>query len=1487
MPSGIDAALNRMAGLEAAPKKRAVETKKTIGEPTVDLKAEGLEGCKKRVEDQNRKIAALQQEIAGLPSNKASKPKKAQLEKQVQELQQDPNYRGALTIVRDKEEEERVKRREAREKDEEDAMMGIKKAPKGTAPAAPSAAKQAVAAAAAAQAANDSEELAPFEIDSEVVGVVNSAVEGSTEAQEKLSNSPGACKYASEVKHEVASMASAAVEKFGLSIKRAGLRDGSLRTARALLWNPPAVLPSLPTVLMLLEEQKLKSEPGGNASDLAAKLSAAGPTGKAIPELVLPVLIAHLGAAAGGKWKVKVGTVNVLKSTLMRMQEPGNCPWQLGLMMPQVTKALREAVGDARKEVKKAAEDLLMHISKEMVMSPEIKGMADTLIGSIIDSANMQKAADALHKLGNTTFMNTVDAASFALLFPVVVRAMREREHDAKKKGVQIVGASVHLIASPEFLAPYLVELVPLLKECLMHPTHDVEREAAKAFGLLAVGLPDLCEDTIYPYLLEKLESQAGLEEESEVERRGAAHGLSEVLLQRKDKLHPCISDVLIPRITEKGPAERKAGALAVFEYLPHLGSATFLPNLEGCLPIILNALREESEVITRHAVQAAEVLLDEYGASFPRLMLPHLQEALFYEEEDARDLAMQLFFRLCDKVQEAVKFGQDFTSVEVLPLTQRYLLLSSIFIARTDENPAVRRNATLLWKERVQSQQKAKTEIMPTVHRVLKSLKASGQPARVAAAEACIAELKTAGELDADASEVEKAEPLGFGAKDPSEAAAAAARAIEAEGMKVPTRRKELLETRARALLKGTSTPSPLKKYVDTVFLSCCFEAPGLAGAKAALETELAPLAVKGNVSQILTQWGLSGLLEKVFEGVADVAPVGVGGTQAGERAADAIVRVDNLMLMYGGGKVLLKDTVLELRKGHRYGVVGRNGVGKTTLMSTIASGGISQIPASVRTLHVRPEVLMAASDLTATQFCRKESGKEGIAGTDEALQGALEQVGFPAEMQEKSVQELSGGWRMKLLIASAMMRECDILLLDEPTNHLDTASVEWLANYLKGLTTTTAMVISHDAAFLNVICTDVIHYSSHLTLEYYPGNFDAFRKMRNITSDEEAEALLLGHDLEDMQAAAEKEAKDTEKANAGVVEDEDGDDGAVKARLLDKAAKITFPIPGKLQGHSSAKPVLELKSVNFCYDEDNGPMILKDISCRLGLASRVGIVGANGAGKSTLLNLLCGELQPCTGPSTGSAGEVYKHRNLRLAYIAQQHMFHLQEFLSSTPYIYVQKRFKNGWDEALQERLTQPASEEEAKFRKEAALRYGKYAKQVKTICGRKVQGNEIYYEVEWEELDDPKQNTFEPVSKLKKLGVVGMAKAYDERQAAQTAGIDQRPLSSKEIVKHFEQFGLDEDMVLNRNIEGFSAGQKSKLTLGAAFWVKPHVVALDEPTNYIDMETLDALGKALNRFKGAVVVISHSRPFVDAVCNELWHVGDTKVTKEVQGK
>jgi len=254
----------------------------------------------------------------------------------------------------------------------------------------------------------------------------------------------------------------------------------------------------------------------------------------------------------------------------------------------------------------------------------------------------------------------------------------------------------------------------------------------------------------------------------------------------------------------------------------------------------------------------------------------------------------------------------------------------------------------------------------------------------------------------------------------------------------------------------------------------------------------------------------------------------------------------------------------------------------------------------------------------------------------------------------------------------------------------------------------------------------------------------------------------------------------------------------------------------------------------------------------------------------------LLCGELWPSPAPS-GALGEVNKNRHLRLAYIAQQHMYHLGDFVNSSPSVYIQNRFKNGWDETLQDRLIKTTTAEEAEKVKELAVKYGKYGNAVRDIVGRVVRGNEVLYEVAWMNLEDQKQNTMETVAKLKMMSVSSYAKAYDERSATQQAGIDQRPLSQREIVRHLEQFGLDEELCLNRLIGGFSAGQKSKLTLGAAFWTKPHMVALDEPTNYIDMETLDSLANGLMRFKGGLVVISHSTDFVDRVCDETWLVSD----------
>mmetsp|Transcript_560 Transcript_560/g.1554 ORF Transcript_560/g.1554 Transcript_560/m.1554 type:complete len:1487 (+) Transcript_560:65-4525(+) len=1483
MPAGIDAALKSLGCGKVPDQMQKVNlngwdgekkgpVKLVASECTIVPSELGVEACQKIIKEQEFKIRKLKEKMDGIVPSKKTKPDIAAAKEAVQLAQLDGNYKAALTYVRGLEDEERQRRRDAVDQAQEEALVDGIALKKG-------AEQEAVKKKADDKKVKPSEvEAGPFEIDAEVVGVVTSAVEGSEEAQTKLAAGAGTIFYSSDVKSEVSSMVHSATDLISAKMKRTTTRDGALRTVRSLLWNSPAVLPSLPTIMTLLEEAKLKSEPGGTVVDLCENLALAGPSGKAVPELVLPILLDHLGAGAAGKWKVKVETFGIIKKVLQRMIEPQGCPKQLGVWMPRVMTAVRGAVGDPRKEVKKAAETFLRDMGQELVLNPEIRGMAETIIESIVDGANMAKAAETLSKMGNTTFMNTVDSISFGLIFPVVTRAMREQTHESKMKGVKIVGAAVNLVADPEVLEPYVAELLPLLQECLIHPTHGISREAAKSFGSLASGLPVVCSQELLPYLLAKMESQETNGDVSEVERRGAAQGLAEVLLARRDLLPFYFYNEIIPRIKSGKTNETKAGALAFIGFIAHLGPQAFITLMPKCLQVVLDALNEESEVVTKQALAAGKVLIDEYGAAYPHLLLPRLQQALYFETEEARAFAMQLFFDVSEKIAQAMKFGQDFLSMDALPVYYRHSLLSSIFIGMKAEEHEVRRLSTLLWKEKVQSGPKAKAEILPFLLRVVKTLKASGKKVQGFAAKGPLAELIQAGDVTEEAmAKVEVltgvdgimfSKPVEDGEKDP---ASAAIPEVEAPPPPKPLR-AQILRERVEAQVAAAQLPNPLRKYIMVVLASCCAETGSRAAAESAAEEELAPLVsakekeAKGGA---LGAFGMKEALGKVFEGIEDEKER----TTIYGQGSDALIYVENLRMMYGGGNLLLTNTTLELKKGHRYGVVGRNGAGKTTLMNTIASGGISQIPKSVKTLHVRPEVLIAASDLTAVQFCKKDCRTEV---SDETLQEALLKVGFPDNMQHKAVSELSGGWRMKLLLASAMMQDCDMLLLDEPTNHLDVESVKWLSEYLCSLTKTSLMVISHNPQFLNGVCTDIIQYSAQRTLDYYPGNFDDFRKARHISSDEEAEALLAGLDVD--EGVGEDEV---------AVEDRDAASG-MGGGLLDKSSKILFPIPGTLKGHSSSKPVMELKNVYFAYDEAEGPMILNDISCKISLNSRVGIVGKNGAGKSTLLNLLCGELVPSPKPGGGGVGEVSKHRNLRLAYIAQQHMFHLTEFMNSSPYTYIQRRYKDGWDDALQQRLINPENDEEAKTRKELASKYGKYGNEVGDVISRVMKGSELFYEIQWKTLDDPKSNTVEPLAKLKMMGVSSLAKAYDERLASQAAGLDQRPLSQKEIVKHFEQFGLDEDMVMNREIGGFSAGQKSKLTLGAAFWTKPHIVALDEPTNYIDMETLDALVRGLSRYKGGIIVISHDGEFVKQVCNETWLVeGGMIAKKEKDGK
>ena len=226
--------------------------------------------------------------------------------------------------------------------------------------------------------------------------------------------------------------------------------------------------------------------------------------------------------------------------------------------------------------------------------------------------------------------------------------------------------------------------------------------------------------------------------------------------------------------------------------------------------------------------------------------------------------------------------------------------------------------------------------------------------------------------------------------------------------------------------------------------------------------------------------------------------------------------------------GVELLTSTTLRLLQGHRYGVVGKNGVGKSTLLRRIAGGQIGGFPSHLRCHLVQQEV--AASDATALQqvidsdtertaLLAQEAAllEAGDSEESEALvrvyerlaaidsdgaearaAEALDELGFSEEAQGQSTRHLSGGWRMRVALAQALYARPDVLLLDEPTNHLDLQGVLWLTRFLLSLdSATTCLLVSHDTTLLSAVTTDIVHFHQQ-QLQYYQGNWDSFLEAR-----------------------------------------------------------------------------------------------------------------------------------------------------------------------------------------------------------------------------------------------------------------------------------------------------------------------------------------------------------------------------------------------------
>ncbi|CAI4737524.1 CPG_1a_G0046860.mRNA.1.CDS.1 [Saccharomyces cerevisiae] len=532
-------------------------------------------------------------------------------------------------------------------------------------------------------------------------------------------------------------------------------------------------------------------------------------------------------------------------------------------------------------------------------------------------------------------------------------------------------------------------------------------------------------------------------------------------------------------------------------------------------------------------------------------------------------------------------------------------------------------------------------------------------------------------------------------------------------------------------------------------------------------------------------------------------------------------------------GAKILLNKTQLRLKRGRRYGLCGPNGAGKSTLMRSIANGQVDGFPTQdeCRTVYVEHDIDNTHSDMSVLDFVYS-----GNVGTKDVITSKLKEFGFSDEMIEMPIASLSGGWKMKLALARAVLKDADILLLDEPTNHLDTVNVEWLVNYLNtcGIT---SVIVSHDSGFLDKVCQYIIHYEG-LKLRKYKGNLSEFVQK-----------------CPTAQSYYELGASDLE---------------------------FQFPTPGYLEGvKTKQKAIVKVSNMTFQYPGTTKPQV-SDVTFQCSLSSRIAVIGPNGAGKSTLINVLTGELLP-------TSGEVYTHENCRIAYIKQHAFAHIESHLDKTPSEYIQWRFQTGEDRETMDRANRQINENDAEAMNKIFKIEGT-PRRVAGIHSRRKFKNTYEYEcsfllgenigmkserwVPMMSVDNawlPRGELIESHSKM--VAEIDMKEALASGQF--------RALTRKEIELHCAMLGLDSELVSHSRIRGLSGGQKVKLVLAACTWQRPHLIVLDEPTNYLDRDSLGALSKALKAFEGGVIIITHSAEFTKNLTDEVWAVKDGKMT------